>query len=60
MGWFLYDNGLRHYKVKLWFGQISLPLISLYYFPLLQNFDLKMSSSLFKNLHKFLQLIPAI
>ena len=46
--------------IKLQFGQISLPLISLYYFPLLQEFDLKMPSSPFKNLQKFLQLNPAI
>ena len=41
------------------FGKIF-PPTSLYHFPLLQEFDLKAPSSLFKDLEKFLKPIPAI
>ena len=45
--------------LKSIFGQISPPIL-LYHFPPLQEFDLKKSSSPFKDLDKFLKPIPAI
>ena len=46
-------------RLKSIFGQIS-PPISLYHFPLLQEFDLKKPSSPFKDLDKFLKPISSI
>ena len=45
--------------LKSIFEQVS-PLISLYHFPLVKEFDLKKLSSPFKDLDKFLKPIPAI
>ena len=45
--------------LKSIFEQVS-PTISLYHFPLVQEFDLKKPSSTFKDLDKFLKPIPVI
>ena len=45
--------------LKSIFGQIS-PPISLYRFPILQEFDLKKRPSHFKDLDRFIKPIPAI
>ena len=45
--------------LKSIFEQVS-PTISLYHFPLVQEFDLKKPSSPFKDLDKFLKPIPLL
>ena len=47
----------RGIKFHLW---TIFPTISLYHFPLLQEFDLKKPYSPFKDLDKFLQPIPTL